>query len=68
MHLGKPGVKDWFSGKGVDRCRRQQWPGNGKGGAQARQHHLELSSEQKVLGQQATAEQKGINTGTHLIG
>lgn len=34
----------------------------------AGQQHLELSSEQKVLGQQATAEQKGFNTGTHLMG
>lgn len=34
----------------------------------ARQRHLELSSEQKVLGQQATATQNGFNTGTHLMG
>lgn len=34
----------------------------------ARQHHLELSSEQKVLGQQATAEQRRFNAGILLMG
>lgn len=52
----------------MERCGQRQKATVAWSGPKARQHHLELSSEQKVLGHQATAEQRRFNVDIHLMG